>query len=71
MPAAPAAATATWREVLNREHLPLTIGLVFLEFMAGMQYLVVDAVMPRVARNYLPLRPNRSGIEKRRSPSRG
>lgn len=48
MPAAPAAAATTWREVLNREHLPLTIGLVCLEFMAGIQYLVVDAVMPRV-----------------------
>jgi MFS family permease len=48
VPAAPAAATTTWRQVLNREHLPLTIGLVFLEFMSGIQYLVVDAVMPRV-----------------------
>src|SRR5207244_2905558 len=45
MPAAPA---AVWREVLSRERLPLTIGLVCLEFMAGIQYLVVDAVMPRV-----------------------
>ena len=41
-------AATTWREVLNREHLPLTIGLVCVEFTAGIQYLVVDAVMPRV-----------------------
>ena len=46
MAAAPAA--AAWREVLNREHLRLTIGLVCVEFLAGIQYLVVDAVMPRV-----------------------
>jgi MFS family permease len=38
----------TWREVLNRERLRLTIGLVGMEFMAGIQYLVVTAVMPRV-----------------------
>jgi MFS family permease len=47
VPAAPAVA-ATWREVLNREHRRLTIALVGLEFMAGIQYLVVTAVMPRV-----------------------
>lgn len=47
-PATPA--EATWRELLKREHLRLTIGLVFVEFMAGIQYLVVDAVMPRVQR---------------------
>jgi len=39
---------ATWRGVLNREHRRLTIGLICVEFMAGIQYLVVDAVMPRV-----------------------
>jgi len=42
------AAAATWREVLNRGHRRLTIALVGLEFMVGIQYLVVTAVMPRV-----------------------
>jgi MFS family permease len=43
-----AAPAATWREVLNREHRRLTISLVSVEFMSGIQYLVVTAVMPRV-----------------------
>jgi len=65
------AAAATWREVLNRGHRRLTIALVGLEFMVGIQYLVVTAVMPRVQKEIGGIAfSDRSGIEKRRPPSR-
>lgn len=49
--AAPGAVSAPpprWREVIAGGRLPLTIGLVVVEFLAGIQSLVVTATMPRV-----------------------
>jgi MFS family permease len=37
-----------WREVFAGGRLPLTIGLIIVEFLAGIQSLVVTATMPRV-----------------------
>jgi len=37
-----------WREVFADGRLPLTIGLIIVEFLAGIQSLVVTATMPRV-----------------------
>ena len=37
-----------WREVFADGRLPLTVGLVIVEFLAGIQALVVTATMPRV-----------------------
>jgi MFS family permease len=45
------ASSAAWRDILARPRLQLTIGLVALEFMMGIQYLVVIAVMPRVQKD--------------------
>jgi MFS family permease len=46
--AAPSASIPSWREVMGSGRGRLTSGLVLLEFVAGMQSLVVIAVMPRV-----------------------
>ena len=43
------ASSAAWRDILARPRL--TIGLVALEFMMGIQYLVVITVMPRVQKD--------------------
>jgi len=46
--AAPSVSVPSWREVMGSGRGKLTAGLVLMEFVAGMQSLVVIAAMPRV-----------------------
>ena len=48
MATVPRTAPPRWREIVAEGRWPLTLGLVTIELLAGMQYLVVAATMPRV-----------------------